>query len=158
MRAIPCDLRSISTAFWSLAAGVFKPRPFRVVLLISAIIAMSVIDLILTLTFVTQIGMVEVNPVARELMSYGSPFVITIWKLITVAIFGGILFLIRHKRSAEIGAWIGCALLGSLMVHWGNYVAHTQEHHVELTAGELIDDPEWILMPSDDTIAEVRIP
>ena len=90
-------------------------RPFRVIALGSAIAAMSSVDLYLTLLYLTHTGMPEANPLARAMIAYQSPFVLTVWKTLTVALCVGILFLIRHKRSAEFGAWAGVCVLALLM-------------------------------------------
>ncbi len=100
---------------------VFRQRRSRVVLLGSAIAAMSVVDLYMTLLYLTHTGMSEANPLARLIISYQSPAVLGVWKALTVSLCVGILYLIRERRSAELGAWVGVAVLGWLMVHWARY-------------------------------------
>ncbi|MCA9303329.1 MAG: hypothetical protein KC996_04340, partial [Phycisphaerales bacterium] len=93
------------------AAGT---RPFRVITLVVMIAVMSVVDLYLTILYVTHTGMSESNPLARAMMGYQSPAILALWKLATVVLSLGILVMIRTKRSAEIGAWIECLVLGWL--------------------------------------------
>lgn len=86
-----------------------------------AIVLMSVADLKMTLFYVTSVGMTEVNPIARFLMVYGGVCSIVLWKAATVACGVFILWRIRRHRVAEVGAWICCAVLAALCVHWFRY-------------------------------------
>lgn len=104
------------------ARACLLARPFRVVLLLTLIAAMSFVDLYLTLLYLTHTGMSEANPVARALIAYQSPLVLGVWKCLTVALCVGILYLFRERRSAELGAWAGACVLGCLMAHWSNYI------------------------------------
>lgn len=126
--------------------SMFSQRSFRVVLLGVAIAAMSSIDLYLTLLYVTHTGMNEMNPFAREMMQYQSPFVLAIWKALTVSVSLGILMLIRKQRSAEIGAWAGCLVLGWLMVHWSTFIYETQHMNIELMHEIAVGDPTWVII------------
>lgn len=54
-------------------AGVFADRSRRVISLTALIALLSLADLFMTLTFLRTVGMSEANPVARMVMSYGSP-------------------------------------------------------------------------------------
>ncbi len=100
----------------------FSNRSSRVIVLIALIAVMSMVDLYLTILYVTHTGMNEVNPLARAMMEYQSPAVLSLWKIATVVLGVGILAFIRTKRSAEMGAWIGCVILGLLMSHWVSYI------------------------------------
>lgn len=86
-----------------------------------AIVLMSIADLKMTLAYVTTVGMTEVNPIARFLMLYGGVCSIILWKSATVACGVFILWRIRRHRVAEVGAWICCAILAALCVHWFRY-------------------------------------
>jgi len=121
-------------------------RPFRVITLVTMIAIMSVMDLYLTLLYVTNTGMSEANPFARAMMGYQSPTILALWKLATVVLSLGILVVIRTKRSAEIGAWIECFVLGWLMIHWTVYIETTsdQTHQIVQSEGSL--DPNWIMI------------
>lgn len=131
------------------AAGllaVFRRRAFRVLLLGVAIAAMSSVDLYLTLLYVTNTGMNEMNPLARAMMQYQSPLVLTIWKALTVTVSVGILLLIRKQRSAEIGAWAGCLVLGWLMVHWSSFIYETRHMNLEWVHEIAVGDPTWVVI------------
>ena len=125
-------------------------RPFRVMVLSLAILAMSGIDLYLTILYITHSGMNESNPIARAMMEYQSPMILGIWKAATVFLSIGILMMIRKKRSAELGAWIGCVVMGLLMAHWVTYINQSQHIDFEMAAAQNQDNPEWILIPSKD--------
>ncbi|MCC5824168.1 MAG: DUF5658 family protein [Phycisphaerales bacterium] len=124
--------------------GPLARRPYRVVLLAVLIAAMSAIDLYLTLLYLTHSGMSEGNPIARAMIAYQSPVVLAAWKALTVFLCLGILYLVRHKRSAEIGAWVGAIVLACLMAQWSRYIAFKVEVAPEfhLVAGEI--DPAFV--------------
>jgi hypothetical protein len=123
---------------------MLRRRPVRVVLLGVAIAAMSIVDLYLTLLYLTNTGMSEANPVARAMIAYQSPTVLGVWKALTVVLCVGILYLIRERRSAELGAWVGAVVLAWLMVHWARYADYKQGLSSEffLVGAEI--DPEFV--------------
>ncbi|MBL4810182.1 MAG: hypothetical protein JKY43_09040 [Phycisphaerales bacterium] len=127
----------------------FLDRSFRVIVLIALIAAMSMVDLYLTILYITHWGMNEVNPLARAMMEYQSPAILGLWKIATVTLGVGILAMIRRKRSAEFGAWIGFLILGLLMTHWVAYI----NEHSRITDGPIhidaMGDPSFIFMESD---------
>lgn len=125
---VPANPAGRPTGLLRLLAPIAR-RPFRVVLLAVAIALMSMVDLYLTMLYLTHTGMSEANPVARAIIAYQSPVVLAVWKTLTVALCVGILFLIRERRSAELGAWFGAAVLGLLMAHWTRYI----DYKVEMT-------------------------
>ena len=142
-----------NACFWvqdlaSQVCALFTRRPFRVVVLSLAIAAMSCVDLYLTLLYVTNIGMNEMNPLARAMMEYQSPAILAAWKMGTVMLSIGILILIRKQRSAEIGAWIGCMVLGWLMVHWVGFINVHQTLDMELAQNQ--QDASWIMITTGD--------
>lgn len=108
-------------------------RQARVVMLLFAVLAMSIADLIMTLTYATSVGMVELNPLARAMMS-GGRYELIAWKLATVLLGIGILFFIRRTRGGEFGAWVCCLVLAALTFHWINYNREasslTREMHI----------------------------
>lgn len=142
------ELSAINQSWVCSLVHPFGQRSFRVIVLIALIAAMSMVDLYLTILYVTHSGMNEVNPLARAMMEYQSPAILGIWKLGTLALGIGILALIRHKRSAEMGAWIGCLILGLLMSHWVSYI----DEHSRMTQGPIqvnaLGDPSWVFFES----------
>lgn len=106
-------------AWWAFAAT----RSRRVTALVLGIIALSLFDLHLTLTYLQSGGMIESNPLARLVMSYGSPAALGLWKAASVGLATWILIRARTHRSAEIAAWIGIAVLTWLALQWSGYSA-----------------------------------
>ena len=128
--------------------GLFSQRSYRVLVLVILITAMSGADLYLTLLYVTNTGMNEINPLARAMMEYQSPLVLAIWKLATVMLSAGILLMIRKQRSAEIGAWAGFLVLAWLMTHWVVFVEQTDHMDIEVARAVGEHDPTWIMIHS----------
>jgi len=102
-----------------LATGNDHAR--RVTLLIMAIILMSVADLVITLTYMRSVGMFEANPIARFMVSLGSYGHLVRYKLFTMALSCGLLYLLRRHRNAELAAWLCAIVLLSLTAHWVRY-------------------------------------
>jgi len=128
---------------------LFTDRSFRVIVLVALIAVMSMVDLYLTVLYITHTGMNEVNPLARAMMEYQSPAILGLWKVATVTLGVGILAIIRRKRSAEFGAWIGCLILGLLMTHWVAYInehARLSDAPIQINA---FGDPNWVYIESD---------
>ena len=96
-------------------------RPARISCMLVAIIAMSLADLYMTLAHLLHFGMIEANPLARRIMETGSPAELITWKLTTVLIAIGILFVFRYRRTAEVGALAGFLVMAWLTAHWFNY-------------------------------------
>lgn len=128
-------------------------RPNRVVILLLVVIALSLVDLEMTLMYASTIGMPEMNPLARTLMRHGSATDLVLWKLGTIALSAGILFRLRTQRAAEIGAWI--ALVALLWLTW-QWLAYASLHEAIADVGPVIDyklaamyDPNWVELGID---------
>ncbi len=132
----------------SQTGSMVARRGFRVVVLSLAIAAMSSIDLYLTILYITHSGMNEMNPIARAMMEYHSPTILAIWKAGTVALSLGILLLIRKQRSAEMGAWVGCLVMGWLMFHWIGFIEQSRHLDMEVIMALNEDNPNWIMIPT----------
>ena len=98
-----------------------EARAYRVVFLLLGIAAMSVGDLILTLTYATSIGMVELNPLARLLMQHATTSYIVTFKLLSVSIACGLLFFTRRARVCELATWAAFFGLFWLTMRWVQY-------------------------------------
>ena len=159
--AIPVPLVPRATRmvrFWMMP--MLRTRSRRVIALALAIVLMSSVDLYLTLLYVTSMGMNELNPLARAMMSYESPTVLAVWKFATVALCLGILFYIRTRRSAEIGAWVGFLVLGWLMTHWVHFIHETRDLDVQVVQELASNDPTWVVIdaaPRDFRMGRVVI-
>lgn len=133
-------------AYFSAVFPLLRARSRRVLLLSLAIALMSAVDLYLTLLYVTNTGMNEMNPLARAMMEYQSPGLLALWKFATVALSLGILIVIRTRRSAECGAWVGCFVLGWLMSHWVVFIHETRDMNLEIMQEIASGDPTWIMI------------
>lgn len=130
-------------------------RPRRVLLLSVLIAVFSAIDLHLTILFASTIGLAESNPLARAVMSSGRPGDLMLWKGATVGLCIALLLWTRRSRAAEIGSWLGVAILVWLMCHWSAYAHET--HRIVSVAGA-IDyriqpefDPRWVQLNAGTT-------
>lgn len=121
-------------------------RGRRVLWLALAVLIMSAVDLALTLTYVTTTGMVEVNPVARHVMSLNSPALLAVWKAATLGLGLGIMVRYRHTRAGEAGVWIAAGVLLALMVHWVRYNRQVEEAAPNLHLSGMMDSEAYVSM------------
>lgn len=111
---------AMSELFGRAASPEIRGR--RVAILLAAITLLSLGDLYMTLTYATSSGMFESNPLARFIMSFGSPALVASWKLGSMLLACSIFYWARRSRYAEMGVW-GCTLvLAWLTFHWGAYM------------------------------------
>ena len=75
----------------------------------------------MTLAHLRSAGMGEANPLARMVISYQSPMLLSLWKCACVGLAALILILARFKRSGEVACWTCCFVLTALTIHWFNY-------------------------------------
>jgi hypothetical protein len=122
-------------------------RSTRVTILLVATALMCLGDLALTLTFITSVGMIETNPIARAVMALESPAAVIVWKLSTMLLGLGILFFARRFRTAEAAAWVCFFVMAGLSIHWFGFTSAmatvTSPEYAELV---MIDDPRWVSM------------
>lgn len=124
-------------------------RSRRIVLLILALVLMSVADLMCTVSYLTSVGMVEMNPIARHMIEVGGVRQLVLFKVFTIALSCGCIYLIRSKRRAEVGAWVCVGLLLSLMLHWLEYNAVMQTlapHFSSITLQGTTTNSDWIII------------
>ncbi len=127
-----------------LACQWIAGRSRRVTLLVLATATLGLLDLAFTLTYMQTIGMVELNPLARFMIGIGGAGQLVRFKLFTIVLSGGLLFLIRRKRGAEWCAWISLVTLILLSLHWVRYIQSTEEMGATLLAETSIIDHRWI--------------
>jgi Domain of unknown function (DUF5658) len=129
----------------AVVSTLVQRRPRRVAVLLSLIAMLSLADLLFTLTYLQGIGMSEMNPIARVVIQHNSPALLAMWKLATVAFACALLWWLRRKGSAEIGAWVGLAVLSGLTAWWVVYVHELPQYAQELTAAAgRLDCPHWV--------------
>lgn len=117
----------------------------RVASLTFIIFALSLADLYCTLLYLHSGGMGEENPVARWLMSSGSPVLLILWKLSTVGLACCILLFLRHKRLGELGALLCCMILVWLTFRWDEY-CHQTCHMTDVIHTVAETSPRWVRM------------
>lgn len=124
-------------------------RPCRVVALIFTIVLLSLADLYITLLYLHSGGMGEANPVARWIMGHGSPGLLILWKLGTVATAVTLFYLTRRTRAAEVGAWFCVVLLTWLTIRWHRYSEEVPQLIPTIhTLGEH-ESSRWVTMTPD---------
>lgn len=96
-------------------------RSRRVSILLSGVVVMSLADLDMTLAYARSVGLLEGNPLARLVMTYGSSWMLALWKAASVGLCVFILFKARRTRHAEVAAWICFLVLVWLSVRWADY-------------------------------------
>lgn len=109
-------------------------RSRRVMVVLIGVVALSLADLIATLTHLRTVGMVEANPIAWFIIdSTGSALSLTCYKLLTVAICVLLLYRLRHSIQSEVGSWVCLLVLVTLTVYWGHYAKHASSSELITT-------------------------
>lgn len=122
-------------------------RGKRVAILLSAIALLSLGDLYMTLSYATSGGMFESNPVARFVMSFGSPALVATWKLGSLLLACTILYWARRTRYAEVGTWACTLFLAWLTCHWIAYMDQFHEIESDIAMVEShYADGSWVNM------------
>jgi hypothetical protein len=106
----------------------------------------SAIDLALTLTYATTIGMMEVNPLARAVMKLGSPLLVVLWKFATAGFGIGTLLYFRKNRYAEVASWVCLIAMLMLLAHWINFNHSVLSYADDLAVLSGGDFPCWVQM------------
>ncbi|XVJ60890.1 MAG: hypothetical protein HEQ23_16465 [Tepidisphaera sp.] len=139
-----------SASVWSAVRAGLASRQTRVRILLAGVVVMSLVDLDLTLVYARTTGMVEQNPIAREIMSTGSAWLLVAWKLFTVAVAVGLLYHARRHRAGELGSWLCIAVLCWLTARWLNYNEELQLLQCAATAEAVRMDPKFVLIEPKD--------
>lgn len=125
-------------------------RPVRVCIALALIALLSLADLLLTLIYVTEIGLIEENPVARRVMQTGGPSLLVAAKLASVAVCVGILWWARARAISEAAAIFGLVVLCWLTVRWIEYTHVFSTVSASMEELELHGGQAWV------TLAEVK--
>ena len=123
-----------------------RRRAIRVWLLVATIVILSMADLYMTLTQLRGAGMGEANPLARLVMSYNSPTLLSVWKCACVFIACVILVAARHRWSGEAASWVCAAVLTALTVHWAMYCAEAATLTNQISTMQADPPPNWVSM------------
>lgn len=120
-------------------------RSGRVLTLLSGFVVLSLVDLLLTIGFMSTVGMFEDNPLVRLLIEHtGSVHVLIPFKLATVAAAFGILYAIRNRMQAEIGAWLAVGVLAAVTVQWSRYADLVAEGDLLAAPASSVVDSSWV--------------
>jgi hypothetical protein len=126
--------------------------PRRVALVLLAVAMMGVADLLFTLTYMTNSGMMEMNPLARLAVSLGGVNMLVKFKLLTILLSAGILYCCRKHRSAEPWSWFCAAVMLTLTLHWVHYNATISDMTHEISTIAMTDaknvPAEWVRLSS----------
>jgi len=122
-------------------------RAVRVWFLVATIVLLSLSDLYMTLAHLRSGGMGEANPIARMVISYNSPALLSAWKCACVALAAMILILARFRRSGEVACWVSTVVLTALTIHWISYSAEASKYTEAINA-LAPNDPgaNWVTM------------
>ncbi len=113
-------------------------RARRVSVLVLAFAVLGVADLVLTMSYMGGIGLFEGNPLARALAIGGGAGSLVAFKLLTIALSAVILFGLRTKRSAELGAWLCVVVMSVVSLEWKKYSSAADEI---VLAMQVVDSP-----------------
>lgn len=128
---------------WSVRVGRrLGPRERRVAMLAVAVVLMGLTDLLCTLTHMRGPGMIEANPLARWFALVGGERELVMFKLWTMAVSAGLVFLLRRRWQAEAAGWVMVGVMLALTAHWQRYNASASE--VAIIADAMRGAPEWV--------------
>lgn len=122
-------------------------RDRRLILLVLAIALMSLVDLSCTLTYMRTSGMIELNPLARQMIAIGQAPQLIMFKLFTTMLSCGALYLARRNPRAELCAWVCAGLMVWLMIHWVVFNQNVHAFTDDLATLALTDgqyEPRWV--------------
>ncbi len=143
---IPGPGRTFNAAPDACAIVADRIRPRRVTIVVLATAALGLIDLAFTLTYMTSIGMIEANPLARLMVSIGGAGQLVRFKLFTILLSGGLLYLSRERRIAEVAAWLGLLIMLMLSAHWLDYNEQVAVSDVSTYAELIATDTRFTLI------------
>lgn len=127
-----------------------RARHRRIVLIILATVMMGVADLLCTMTYMSSVGMIELNPLARLMISIGGSEQLVRFKVFTMVLSAGALYLCRRTRNAEFWALLCAGIMLALMVHWlfYNEMVQTMTHEISVLAASSVEErpPSWVML------------
>lgn len=125
---------------------IWGDRSGRVVLLLAAIVILSLVDLLITLSHLHTTGMIESNPLVVFLVrTTGSSWALTIYKAVTVAVCVMLLYRARKHVQGEVAAWLALMILVGVSIMWHFYMeASAFDDNVQLA--QIIHGDEWLVL------------
>ena len=99
-----------------------RTRSSRVTVLLTAIVLLSMLDLVLTVGHMTSNGMFESNPLVTALVEWsGTALAVIDFKALSVLVGVSLLYRTRRHVSSELAAWLMTIVLAVLAVRWAQY-------------------------------------
>jgi hypothetical protein len=109
-----------STTFEYLPEEIHRSE--RVIWLLAGVVILSFVDLFLTISYLTTVGMSEGNPIAVWLLhTTNSVWPLALYKVATVAVCVSLLYFNRRKRQSELASWCAMIILVALSIWWNQY-------------------------------------
>ncbi len=97
-------------------------RSERVTWLLAGVVILSFVDLFLTISYLTSVGMSEGNPIAVWLLhTTNSVWPLALYTVATVAVCVSLLYFNRRKRQSELASWCAMIILVALSIWWNQY-------------------------------------
>lgn len=85
--------------------------------MLGVVAVLSLTDLALTLGMMMTVGMYESNPLAVAVVKHG-PGALVGYKLMSMAVAGGLLWMARATRAGQLGGMVGTMVMVALTCHW----------------------------------------
>lgn len=130
--------------------GRLPRRSLRVAALVGIILVLSLTDLLLTLTYVTEVGLIEDNPVARGVMRTGGAGLLVFWKLLSVGFAAGVLLRFRKRGVAELAAVFSAGVMVWLTARWVDYIETSAMLTPALAEMEVHGQGHWVTLSEAD--------
>jgi hypothetical protein len=114
--------------------------------LLGGIAGLSAVDLVMTLGFMTTIGMFEMNPIVHALTRTPCPAAaIALFKTLTTALALTVLYALRRRRSAVVAARLMACVLAWLTVQWVRYGTVMSDLDAA-TLVEVARETNWVVL------------
>ena len=125
------EMRSAAAA----PAAAIDLRSRRVVLMVAGIVALSLADLVITLSYLSANSMMEANPIAMWLIEYTqSAWTLSAFKAASVGVCIAVLLRFRRHIAGELAAWCAVVILAVMAMMWREYSDHFDETHFMILA------------------------
>ncbi len=126
-------------------------RSRRVVVLLGVILVLGLADLVLTLIYVMEIGLIEDNPIARLVLETGGPGSLVVGKLASVGFTIGVLFWVRTRGIAEVAAVFGAVVMIWVTARWMGYIETSAHLTASLEEMEFHSNGAWMSLVEVET-------
>lgn len=128
-----------------VSARRLHARERRVLMAVLVIWGLSMLDLGLTLAMTATSGMLEVNPIARAMVSLsGTVYSLVAWKVVWTGVATMILLSLRRRWKAEAAAWLCVAALGFTTITWVRYLECHEVRALTETISHSNAPREWM--------------